>query len=417
MIMANSDLKEQERLSFNDFELETHFIGYWDKVIRQWLENDNNWKEMTAGESEEAKAAKEQHQVIEAINGTYEDPKYQINTIHMPEPYWGNPKECSIVLMNYNPAGGPRVNRHTTISCKDCKGCKPLTSEDKKIINPTTFIKYVNKNVNKKGYSHFAADESPVFKTKEELGADMKWFWDEDNGYEGYGWWQQKCGWLNHLVEIICDKKHEKRWPFAMELCGWHSKEWKTDLKWVEKCRPIIKERTILPQLKAMDNSLWDSPIKIAVCIGAGFSKKSLEKFFEDEKKDITFRDVTGAVFEKINNSEEIKEKIEKGNVKSEDGKSQYEDLNYTVSFEKGNIHVIANWKVEKKREKDNTPESEDKSEEKNRNYRIFNIKIKDSDKEKKYYILNTNYRGKNSHPGGHFWEFEKDLINAIKNL
>ena len=68
--MANSDLKEQERLSFNDFELETHFIGYWDKVIRQWLENDNNWKEMTAGESEEAKAAKEQHQVIEAINGT-----------------------------------------------------------------------------------------------------------------------------------------------------------------------------------------------------------------------------------------------------------------------------------------------------------------------------------------------------------
>ena len=169
-----------DELNFKDFDLKTHFIDYWDKVVRQWLD----WDDKTADGTDEAKAAAEQRQIIEAINKTYEkDPQYQINTIHMPEPYWGNPEKCSIVLLNYNPAGGPRVNRHTTISCKDCKGCKSPSSEDKEIIPSMTFIKYVQK----KGYSHFAADESPVFKTKEELGTDMKWFWDEDNGYEGYG--------------------------------------------------------------------------------------------------------------------------------------------------------------------------------------------------------------------------------------
>lgn len=398
-----------DELNFKDFDLKTRFIDYWDEVVRQWLEKNNDWDVMTADGTDKAKAATEQRQIIKAINKTLEkDPQYQINTIHMPEPYWGNPEECSIVLLNYNPAGGPRVNRHTTISCKDCKGCEPLTSEDKKIINPTTFIKYVNK----KGYSHFAADESPVFKTKEELGADMKWFWDEDNGYEGYGWWQQKCGWLNHLVEIICDKKDEKRWPFAMELCGWHSKEWKTDSSWMDEdpCRTIIKNRTILPLLEAMKKSLWDSSLKIAVCIGAGFSGESLAKFFQgNNQTDVIFKyeGVTKAVYDNINN-----QIIKKGNVKSEDGKTQYEDLVYNVSYEKDSIHVKANWKEEKKRSKD----SGKKEEEKNRNYRVYEIIINDR-VEERYYILNTNYRGKNSHPGRHFWEFEKDLINAIKNL
>ena len=392
---------DKKELSFQDFNLKTHFIGYWDQVVRQWLDKNNDWKAMTDGETEEARATREQRQIIEAINGTYKkDSKYQINTIHMPEPYWGNPTDCSIVLMNYNPAGGLKVNRHATISCKDCKGCEPLTVEDKEIMGPTTFIKYVNE----KGYSHFAADESPVFKTEEELGADMKWFWDEDNGYEGYGWWKQKCGWLGHLVEIICGKKDEERWPFAMELCGWHSKEWKTDMKWIDKCRPIIKERTILPLLKAMEKSLPGSSTKIAVCIGAGFSKTSLERFFQDKKQDVTFQDVTGQICNNI---------IGKYGSKIESKDSEYRDLIYQVNFEKDNIHIVANWKVEQKKSKNNA--IEDKSEEKNRNYRVFKINIRESSNEDKYYILNTNYSGKNSHPGKHFWKFEEYLIDEIK--
>ena len=395
---------DKKELNFTDFNLETQFIGYWDKVIRQWLDKKNNWIKMTDGETEEARVAKEQCQVIESINKTYKnDPKYKINTIHMPEPYWGNPIKCSIVLMNYNPAGGPKVNRHTTISCKDCKGCEPLTDEDKNIIDTTTFIKYVNEN----GYSHFAADESPVFKTEEQLGAEMKWFWDEDNGYEGYSWWQQKCGWLDHLVEIIGGKKDGERWPFAMELCGWHSKEWKTDLKWIANCRSIIKERTILPLLKAMQKSLPGSSTKIAVCIGAGFSKTSLEKFFQDEKQDVAFQDVTQKICNYI---------IENYKCKIECKDSEYKDLFYQVNFEKDNIHIVVNWNVEQKKGKNNAA-IEDKLEEKNRNYRVFRINIRESSKEEKYYILNTNYSGKNSHPGKHFWKFEKYLIDAIKNF
>ena len=397
---------DKKELSFKDYSLEKQFIDYWDGVVRQWLCKNNDWKKMTDGETEEARATREQRQIIESINKTYKnDPKYKINTIHMPEPYWGNPTDCSIVLMNYNPAGGPRVNRHTTISCKDCQefqGCEPLTDEDKKIIGATTFIKYVKEN----GYSHFAADESPVFKTEEILGADKKWFWDEDNGYEGYSWWQQKCGWLDHLVEIICGKKDDERWPFAMELCGWHSKEWKTDLKWIEDCRTIIKERTIFPLLKAMEKSLHGNPTKIAVCIGAGFSEKSLEKFFQDEKQDVAFQDVTQQIYDNINSKY-------KGKIECKD--SEFKELSYQVNYEKDNIHIVANWKVEQKEK--NSDAIEDKSEEKNRNYRVYKINIRESSNDNEYYILNTNYSGKNSHPGKHFWKFEEYLIDEIKNF
>ena len=105
-------------------------------------------------------------------------------------------------------------------------------------------------------------------------------------------------------------------------------------------------------------------------------------------------------------------------NIKSKYHDPQYKDLLYCVNYDnKGNIHVLANWKVEQKGKKDNALESEDKLEEKNRNYRVFRINIRESGKEEKYYILNTNYSGKNSHPGKHFWEFDEYLIDRIKNF
>jgi len=381
---------EINELSVNEFDLNRHFINYWDEVVRQWLENNADYSKFE-------KEVEEQSLIIEAINNKFRDqPEYRLNTIHMPEPYWGDPRDCSIVLLDYNPAGGPRVNRHTTISCKSCAGCDSLSKIDKEVIPSMTFIKYVEEKriKGKKGYSSIALT-GPVFEAKKGL----EWFWDADNGYEGYDWWQQKCGWLDHLVEVISGKKDEKKLPFAMELCGWHSQKWNNDMSWIDngQCRTIINNRSILPLFAA----LRISTCKMAVCIGAEFRRDWLKQFFNDIIEDVTetlFRD-------NLKKNSDLEKSYD---IVDKDGKVIFADLTYTVTYDgKENIYVVAKWN-EIKKKKGMVPVDPV-----NRNYRVFKI----TEGDESYYLLNTNYRGSNGHPGEHFWKFEKILIDEIKKL
>lgn len=381
---------EINELSVNEFDLNRHFINYWDEVVRQWLENNADYSKFE-------KEVEEQSLIIEAINNKFRDqPEYRLNTIHMPEPYWGDPRDCSIVLLDYNPAGGPRVNRHTTISCKSCAGCDSLSKIDKEVIPSMTFIKYVEEKriKGKKGYSSIALT-GPVFEAKKGL----EWFWDADNGYEGYDWWQQKCGWLDHLVEVTSGKKDEKKLPFAMELCGWHSQKWNNDMSWIDngQCRTIINNRSILPLFAA----LRISTCKMAVCIGAEFRRDWLKQFFNDKIEDVTetlFRD-------NLKKNSDLEKSYD---IVDKDGKVIFADLTYTVTYDgKENIYVVAKWN-EIKKKKGMVPVDPV-----NRNYRVFKI----TEGDESYYLLNTNYRGSNGHPGEHFWKFEKILIDEIKKL
>jgi len=381
---------EINELSVNEFDLNRHFINYWDEVVRQWLENNADYSKFE-------KEVEEQSLIIEAINNKFRDqPEYRLNTIHMPEPYWGDPRDCSIVLLDYNPAGGPRVNRHTTISCKSCAGCDSLSKIDKEVIPSMTFIKYVEEKriKGKKGYSSIALT-GPVFEAKKGL----EWFWDADNGYEGYDWWQQKCGWLDHLVEVISGKKDEKKLPFAMELCGWHSQKWNNDMSWIDngQCRTIINNRSILPLFAA----LRISTCKMAVCIGAEFRRDWLKQFFNDKIEDVTetlFRD-------NLKKNSDLEKSYD---IVDKDGKVIFADLTYTVTYDgKENIYVVAKWN-EIKKKKGMVPVDPV-----NRNYRVFKI----TEGDESYYLLNTNYRGSNGHPGEHFWKFEEILIDEIKKL
>ena len=382
---------EINELSVNEFDLNRHFINYWDEVVRQWLENNADYSKFE-------KEVEEQSLIIEAINNKFRDqPEYRLNTIHMPEPYWGDPRDCSIVLLDYNPAGGPRVNRHTTISCKSCAGCDSLSKIDKEVIPSMTFIKYVEEKriKGKKGYSSIALT-GPVFEAKKGL----EWFWDADNGYEGYDWWQQKCGWLDHLVEVISGKKDEKKLPFAMELCGWHSQKWNNDMSWIDngQCRTIINNRSILPLFAA----LRISTCKMAVCIGAEFRRDWLKQFFNDKIEDVTetlFRD-------NLKKNSDLEKSYD---IVDKDGKVIFADLTYTVTYDgKENIYVVAKWNEIKKKKKGMVHVDPV-----NRNYRVFKI----TEGDESYYLLNTNYRGSNGHPGEHFWKFEKILIDEIKKL
>ena len=371
-----------------DFDLQKDFIEYWDEVVRQWFKLDVDSKEDINPNGFVGVAA-QQSTMINAVNENCKNKRgvvsrnYILNTMHMPEPYWGNPLNCSIVLLDYNPAGGPEPNCHTTIKYKDGdeSGMK--------------LIKYVKNH----GYSSFAT-ECPVFSDAKDLEKKgMGWFCAKKveggkGGYEGYHWWQSKREWLDHLVEAICGKKDEKKdrpLPFGMELCGWHSKMWKNN-KWIDNCRDIVDQRAIQPLFAAMKNSLGNSPIKIAVCIGSEFSSELLGQFFNEENVkliNVTEKNFNGLLNKNI--SEEIKNDPIAG---------RYEDLTYSLVFQDGYIHVIASWKKNGK-----------EVEPKNRKYRIYKI----SEGDESYYILNHYYKGKNTHPGEHFWPFEKVLIDTIK--
>lgn len=350
-----------------DFDLEKEFIDYWDEVVRQWLDNDadvNSFKNDAAKQSA----------VIKAINENCKNSaNYKLNTMHMPEPYWGNPLNCSIVLLDYNPAGGPDPNCHTTINYKDGdeSGMK--------------LIKYVNKY----GYSSFAT-KCPVFRDAKDL-KDKKLGWfcakkikEGKGGYEGYHWWQSKRKWLDHLVVAACGKKDE-RLPFGMELCGWHSKKWSSNMSWIDGCRSVINQRAIQPLFE----SLKLSSTKIAVCIGAKFDPILLGQFFNNEDINVTkdYSLTTEIISELIKNDSIAR---------------QYEGLTYSIESKDAYIHVIARWK---NKDKDEEP--------KNRYYRIYKI----TEGKESYYILNTYAPGSNRHPGKHFWPFEKVLIDTIKKV
>ena len=170
-------------------------------------------------------------------------------------------------------------------------------------------------------------------------------------------------------------------------------------MKWIEedcKIKDCIKKRAIQPLFAAMKNSLGDSPVKIAVCIGAEFKPKLLCNFFDSD----TFKDVT----------KEIKLKLSKQDLGKKENPlyEKYKDLSYSLEKEEENIHVIAQWTETKKNGKTDYKKT-------NRNYRIYKITEDNNNEKKNYYILNTHYSGSNSHPGEHFWPFEDVLIGKIK--
>jgi hypothetical protein len=246
-----------------------------------------------------------------------------------------------------------------------------------------SFIKFVNDN----NYSCFAR-KCPVFRDADDLNNNgLNWFPAEKNmgGYEGYKWWQRKRGWLDHLVEAVCGKKDEKVLPFGMELCGWHSKNWSNNMKWINNCHDAIDKRAIHPLFAAMKKSLIG---RIAVCIGAEFKPSILEKFFINNEGDF---DVTQCMLIALENKRDMLR--EKG----------YRILTTEEINAKPRLS-------EESKKSIGVAVKKDKEEETTRYYRVYNV----VEKGENHIIFNTHAPGGNRHPAPDFWEFENILLKAI---
>ena len=205
------------------------FMEYWDDLIAQWLLKSYGSYPL----SEQASFA-----------GDLKIPNDSIDN-RMPEPYWGDPENCSVVIMNYN--SGPCLDsRHTYRTCANTPEC-------------------MIHEVNKHKYSGFAKS-FPLYRP---LSPTELWFEDSI----GRGWWQnQKTKWIADLIKGI----ESDKLPFAMEICAWHSDNWpginKTNLK---KHKALIEDRVLNVLLEAVKNS----DFKVGLCFGKRIGTQLLDQY------------------------------------------------------------------------------------------------------------------------------------------
>lgn len=373
-----------EDIDYNKY-LENNFIEYWDRVIHIWVKGKGG-KEIEAHRSREEclyKDGKNGLNVrVEKEQSLWFDKNSPMKNIlcpiHMPEPYWGDPKKCSIVIVDYNPAGGHDMNPHTY------RG-------DGTYLN-NTMIKYVNNNK----YSDLAKI-FPILDSKKEL-ENSKFWWLRS--YEGRQWWRKKLTWMLHLIEssgVNCHNSElkgvaedQEEWPkdvyrpFAIELCGWHSPNW-TNFNMKKFNANLIKTiccRFVTPLLLAIE----DSTSKMAVCIGAQFSYSNLKIIICNlEDKTQVIRNILC----NCNNN------CNKRYIILNDQELQKKKLS---DESKGSIGVVCN---------------KGQKNERTRYYRVYNV-IKDN---KNHIILNTFAPGGNHHSSEYFWDFEKELLKVVKSV
>lgn len=198
----------------------TIFVDYWDIVIKQWLRNNFNCSELM----EQKKIGIDLGIGIDSINN------------RLPEPYWGNPDNCSFVIMGYNP-GPCHDSRHNYRFCADS-------------YNSMIY------EIKRSKYSVFAKS-FPLYR---DLTSSELWFEDSI----GREWWQkQKDKWIDCLLK----KKETKKLPFAMEFCAWHSDEWK-GLK-AGVIYNNIKYYEIL--INAFIEAIKRSDCHVGICFGCEF--------------------------------------------------------------------------------------------------------------------------------------------------
>lgn len=205
-------------------------IEYWDDVIRRWFDGDID---------------KEQQLFFDFKNRKY---AYVLNLSKedMPEPYWGNPKDCSVVIANYNPGGGGNKDKHTY------RGGK---LEEKTLIG----------EVKKSGYSKVALG----FPLIVESGNGECCYID----YDGSKWWKPKRRWLENYIfpAIDCAENFKDKKPFAIEFCAWHSVEWPRDA-----CSRIYKNEALKSVvdkyfIDVLTDAVKHSESKLGICVGAQF--------------------------------------------------------------------------------------------------------------------------------------------------
>ena len=186
------------------------YFEYCNDLVQDWIDNDAN---LTVNDPFLHNSA--------ILSGK---PYFDI----MPEPFLGNPDKCSIVMINLNPGY--------------------TVGDDVKLSRQNTENRFKDNNL--KGYSDFALP-FPYLSNPEIHPA-------------GAGWWEGRKEYLDRLVRVYTGKD-TTLFPFAMELCPWHSNKWdEAKVEMEDTVYDRMIQRAVIPALYAVGNS----EAKIAVVVG-----------------------------------------------------------------------------------------------------------------------------------------------------
>lgn len=216
------------------------FLDYWDKVFIHWVQNGNV-------------PPCESHWLQQAI---------RLYPELMPEPYIGDPYNCSAVIMNYNP-GAPYYNLSTP---KGCAAYKNDPVHHSRLSDPTSMVYHYAGNYRQRvaAGGYLGRCVNPMYNTSGLTKA-------------GKCWWCKRLDWIKELIPT------SNKLPFAIELCGWHSNTW-GGVKYTPVLLAILKN-LLAP---AIEEAINTSDLGIGLCVGAQWSWTVLPAF--------GYKDITGAV-------------------------------------------------------------------------------------------------------------------------
>jgi hypothetical protein len=241
------------------------FIEYWDIVIEQWLRNQYGRIEL----KEQINFASDLKIDLESVNN------------RLPEPYWGDPENCSFVIVNYNP-GTCQDSRHNYRFCADADNC-------------------MIHEIKKSKYSGFVKS-FPLYR---DLSSTESWFADSI----GREWWQkQKSKWIQELIKTLYinqSKTEQKsadpeKLPFVMELCAWHSVSWYgINNRNFKKHKNIIEDKVFDPLKKIIKMS----DIHIGLCFGKRIGTEFLDRFVKLNELSLIVRGNNYSIYSFENNN------------------------------------------------------------------------------------------------------------------
>lgn len=169
----------------------------------------------------------------------------KIQNDFIPEPFMGDPNNCSLVIVNLNPGAGV------------CHSCFKQQNIVGTLVNKVKSLGYSN-----------AVKDFPYLRDGETVGLTD---WNDSPGRK---WWKSKERWIKHIIKMFEPSYNTQEpipqnlYPFAMEMFAWHTEKWPTQLnKGMVSCGahgPVVKSDVIEPLHEAIKKSKY----KFAFCVG-----------------------------------------------------------------------------------------------------------------------------------------------------
>ena len=202
---------------FNKFTTPAVFYKEWDCVISKWLNCSDPFDA-------------QQNPLTDLNDGT-------LSLQHLPEPYYGDMDNPSIVIINLNPGTGL------------CEQCHLRKNKPGILVNDVK----VN-DVKGDSYSKMAK-VFPIDRKSKNVHMPQ----------ESINWWESRLKWINHILEIrknmgISIDGNKK--PFAIELVPLHSKSFK-----VSKAAEYVKNK-YPAVLGAIEHAITKSDAQMGLAIG-----------------------------------------------------------------------------------------------------------------------------------------------------